>query len=69
MAAFLSLSIDPNQIVKIQASTLAVGIIIDAVVIRTLLVPALVSLMGGLNWWMPAWLARLLPERPGVRRP
>jgi RND superfamily putative drug exporter len=69
MVTFLSLSIDPNQIVKIQASTLAVGIIIDAVIIRTLLVPALVSLMGGLNWWMPAWLARLLPERPGVRRP
>ncbi len=63
MVTFLSLSIDPNQIVKIQASTLAVGIIVDAVIIRTLLVPALVSLMGGLNWWMPTWLARLLPAR------
>ncbi|HZZ69504.1 MAG TPA: MMPL family transporter [Phenylobacterium sp.] len=66
MVTFLSLSIDPNQIVKIQASTLAVGVIIDAVVIRTLLVPALVSLMGRWNWWMPAGLAKLLPARPFV---
>ena len=58
MVTFLSLSIDPNQIVKIQASTLAVGIIIDAVIIRTLLVPALVSLMGALNWWAPPWLPK-----------
>ncbi|HEY3888254.1 MAG TPA: MMPL family transporter [Caulobacteraceae bacterium] len=69
MVTFLSLSIDPNQIVKIQASTLAVGIIIDAVIIRTLLVPALVSLMGRLNWWMPAWLAGLLPARSAVPGP
>ena len=58
MVTFLSLSIDPNQIVKIQASTLAVGVIIDAVIIRTLLVPALVSLMGALNWWAPPWLPK-----------
>jgi RND superfamily putative drug exporter len=51
MVTFLSLSIDPNQIVKISSSTLAVGVIVDAVVIRTLLVPALVSLMGRWNWW------------------
>jgi RND superfamily putative drug exporter len=33
------------------------------VIIRTLLVPALVSLMGRWNWWMPAGLARYLPAR------
>ncbi len=67
MVTFLSLSIDPNQIVKIQATTLAIGVIIDAVVIRTLLVPALVALMGRWNWWMPGWLDRLLPpERVGI---
>ncbi len=62
MVTFLSLSIDPNQIVKIQASTLAFGVVIDAVIIRTLLLPALVSLMGRWNWWMPAGLARILPK-------
>ena len=49
MVTFLSLSADPNQIIRIQTSTLAVGVIIDAVIIRTLLVPALVSLMGPLE--------------------
>jgi RND superfamily putative drug exporter len=63
MVTFLSLSIGPNQIVKISATTLAIGIIMDAVIIRSLLVPALVSLMGRWNWWMPAGLARLLPAR------
>jgi RND superfamily putative drug exporter len=63
MVTFLSLSIGPNQIVKISATTLAIGIIMDAVIIRSLLLPALVSLMGRWNWWMPAGLARLLPAR------
>jgi RND superfamily putative drug exporter len=63
MVTFLSLSIDPNQIVKISSTTLAFGVIMDAVVIRTLLVPALVSLMGRWNWWMPSSLSRYLPAR------
>jgi RND superfamily putative drug exporter len=58
MATFLSISLNPNQIVKIMSSTLAVGVIIDAVVIRTLLVPALVSLMGRWNWWFPSSLGK-----------
>lgn len=64
MVTLLSLSADPNQIVRIITSTLAVGVIVDAVVIRTLLLPALVSLIGGWNWWMPAPLSRLLQPRP-----
>jgi RND superfamily putative drug exporter len=60
MVTFLSVSIDPNQIVRILASTLAVGVVVDAVIIRTLLLPALVSLMGRWNWWLPARLARFL---------
>lgn len=63
MVTFLSLSIDPNQLVKISSTTLAVGVIVDAVIIRTLLVPALVSLMGRWNWWMPQAIGRLLPKR------
>jgi putative drug exporter of the RND superfamily len=58
--SFLSLGSSPNQLVKIVATALAVGIVVDAVVIRTLLVPALMSLMGPWNWWMPARLARLM---------
>jgi putative drug exporter of the RND superfamily len=63
MVTFLSLSIDPNQIVKISSTTLAVGVIMDALIIRSLLVPALVSLMGRWNWWMPAGWVRFLPSR------
>ena len=58
--SFLTLASNPNQIVKIVATALAVGIVLDALVIRTLLVPALVSLMGRANWWLPRPLARAL---------
>lgn len=54
MISFLSLSGDPNQIAKIISTTLAAGVVVDAFVIRTLLVPALVSLMGRWNWWTPS---------------
>jgi putative drug exporter of the RND superfamily len=40
-------------LVQIIGSALAFGILVDAVIIRTLLVPALVSLMGRANWWSP----------------
>lgn len=62
MISFLSLSGDPNQIAKIISTTLAAGVVIDAVIIRTLLVPALVSLMGKWNWWSPAWMSQRLPR-------
>jgi RND superfamily putative drug exporter len=58
--SFLTLSSTPNQLVRIVASALAVGILLDAVIVRTLLVPALISLMGRWNWWLPAPLDRLL---------
>ena len=63
--SFISLSTNPNLLVQIIATSLAFGIIVDAVVIRTLLVPAFVSLMGRWNWWMPARVARLLRLKPG----
>ena len=53
LATLLSLSLNPNQIIRIEASTLAFGIIMDAVLIRCIILPALVSLMGHWNWWWP----------------
>jgi RND superfamily putative drug exporter len=41
---------------------LAVAVLLDATVIRLVLVPATMSLLGDLNWWLPAWLDRLLPH-------
>ena len=45
---------------KILATTLALGIVIDALVVRGLLAPALVGVLGGLNWTMPRWLGALV---------
>jgi RND superfamily putative drug exporter len=60
--AFASMASIPSTELKIMATGLAAGILIDATIIRALLVPALVSLMGHWNWWMPAWLERFVPH-------
>jgi RND superfamily putative drug exporter len=58
--AFVALSTGPGTDLKVFASALGFGILLDATVVRSLLVPALVSMFGNANWWMPNWLARLL---------
>jgi RND superfamily putative drug exporter len=60
MLGFLSMSTGPETDLKVLATGLGAGILIDAVIIRCLLVPALVALFGRANWWFPAPLARLL---------
>jgi RND superfamily putative drug exporter len=60
MFAFLVLSSSPGYEVKSLAIGLAAGIIFDATVIRALLVPALMKLLGDANWWMPNWMRTLL---------
>ena len=63
MFAFLVLSTSPGFEVKELAIGLAAGIVFDATVIRALLVPALMRLLGGANWWMPTW-ARVVLRIP-----
>ena len=63
--SLVSLSTAPDIVVEMIATGLAVGILVDAVIVRTLLVPALVAIMGRWNWWMPDGLARVLRTRPG----
>jgi len=60
MLSFLSMSTGPQTDLKILATGLGAGILIDAVVIRCLLVPAMVALFGRANWWMPSGLAKAL---------
>jgi RND superfamily putative drug exporter len=62
--AFVSMASSPGTDVKVMATGLAAGILLDATVIRALLVPALVSLFGRWNWWMPRFPARLLRVAP-----
>jgi RND superfamily putative drug exporter len=49
---------------RVIATGLSFGILLDAIVIRTLLVPALVALLGRWNWWMPDRLGRILRIAP-----
>jgi putative drug exporter of the RND superfamily len=60
MFAFLVLSSSPGYEIKLFAIGLAAGIIFDATVIRALLVPSLMKLLGEWNWWMPHWTRRAL---------
>jgi putative drug exporter of the RND superfamily len=62
--AFAALASGPETDVKVLATGLAAGILLDATVVRAVLVPALVSYFGRWNWWMPAGIARVLRVRP-----
>jgi RND superfamily putative drug exporter len=66
--SFTSMASGPETDVKMMATGLAAGILIDATVIRALIVPAVISLMGRWNWWLPSWPARLLRVQPSLPR-
>ncbi|MFJ1864509.1 MMPL family transporter [Streptomyces sp. NPDC088097] len=59
---FLSFTASPTVVVKMLALGLAVSVILDATVVRLVLVPSLMFLMGRANWWLPRWLDRILPR-------
>ncbi len=65
--------VNPNPFVKMMGLGLAVAIALDATVVRMVLVPATMVLLGHANWWLPTWLDRALPrlevERPAARAP
>ncbi|GAB3665238.1 MMPL family transporter [Nocardioides korecus] len=67
--AFAALASAPGTDIKVLGTALGVGILIDATVVRALLVPALVSLLGRWNWWLPTGLARVLRVEPSPLAP
>jgi putative drug exporter of the RND superfamily len=67
--AFASLASAPDTDIKVLATGLGAGILLDATIVRALLVPALISLLGRWNWYMPGRLARVLGVRPDAPRP
>jgi RND superfamily putative drug exporter len=69
MFAFFSLSTGPGPDIKQFAIGLAAGVIFDATVIRALLVPSTMMLLGRWNWWLPTWTARVLRTRPSPLEP
>ncbi len=64
MFAFFTLSTGPGPDIKQFAIGLAAGIVFDATVIRALLVPATMQLLGRWNWWLPGPIARVLRVAP-----
>jgi RND superfamily putative drug exporter len=50
-----------DPVIKMMGLGLATAIFVDATIVRVVLVPATMKLMGDANWWLPAWLDRLLP--------
>jgi putative drug exporter of the RND superfamily len=69
--AFAALSTGPETDLKVMATALGAGILLDATIVRALLVPALVALFGPWNWWLPRPARRLLriPAPPPSNRP
>ncbi len=62
VVVFLSFVFNPSPFVKMLGLGLATAIVLDATIVRMVLVPAAMALMGRANWWLPAWLARILPR-------
>jgi len=71
--SFVALASSPGTDIKVFATGLGVGILLDATLVRALLVPALVAIFGNANWWLPQRAATVLrvapsfvvPEQPG----
>jgi RND superfamily putative drug exporter len=61
-AVFLGFATDPNVIVKIFGIGLGAAIMIDVLIVRMVVAPAVMTLLGDRAWWFPAWLDRLLPR-------
>ncbi|MGI5184640.1 MMPL family transporter [Dactylosporangium sp. CA-152071] len=62
IAVFAAFIPSPDLVLKVIGVGMASAILLDATVVRLLLVPAAMHILGRVNWWMPAWLGRLLPE-------
>lgn len=61
-SVFFSFVPGGNAIIQPLATALAVGVLIDAFVVRMTLIPAVMALLGHRAWWLPAWLGRVLPD-------
>lgn len=62
ISVFLAFVLSGDRVIAMFGIGLAAAVALDAFVLRTLLVPALMHLLGGANWWLPRWLDRWLPR-------
>ena len=61
-SVFLAFVLSSNVVVKMLAVGLCVSVLVDATIVRLILVPATMTLLGRANWWLPHWLDRILPR-------
>ena len=59
---FGSFILEQDRILKLMGTGLATAILLDATIVRMLLVPATMELLGDRNWWLPRWLDRIVPK-------
>jgi RND superfamily putative drug exporter len=62
VAVFLGFATEGDLVLKMMGVGMAAAILVDATVVRMVLVPSSMALLGRWNWWLPAWLDRLLPH-------
>jgi RND superfamily putative drug exporter len=71
VVVFLAFLAAPDVFLKLFGIGLAVAVLLDATLVRMVLVPAVMELLGDRNWWIPRWLERALPrldlEPPSMR--
>jgi RND superfamily putative drug exporter len=61
-SVFLAFVPSPESTIKLFGIALASAVIIDAFIVRLVLVPSVMSMLGNANWWLPGWLDRILPK-------
>ncbi|MFZ9015544.1 MAG: MMPL family transporter, partial [Ilumatobacteraceae bacterium] len=62
VVVFGAFLLEDDRIVKLFGTGLALAVLLDATLVRMLLVPATMELLGKRNWWIPSWLDRILPH-------
>jgi RND superfamily putative drug exporter len=65
VVVFLAFVFSTEVFLKLMGVGMATAILVDATIVRMVLVPAVMQLLGRANWWMPRWLDRLLPRLDG----
>ena len=62
VVVFGAFLLETDRTVKLFGLGLAVALLLDATIVRMVLVPATMELLGDRNWWLPKWIDRLIPE-------
>ena len=69
VCVFGAFALGPDRALKMFGIGMATAVFVDATIVRLILVPATMELLGDRNWWIPAWLDRILPARSHRRTP